>query len=675
MPFRTLKLRPGVLLEQSPTLNQTNLAASNLIRFYGGLPQKLGGWQQLTSQTFVGTCRGLHGWADIVGNPYVAVGTEQRLQVLIGGAMDDITPLAMTDNIAVAFTTTNTSTSVEINDGSYTPNVGDWINLITPVSQGGIVLSGFYRVATNIDTTHYTVTAASPATSNAGPGGAVPQYTTVNTQTAVKVTLANHPFTTGSIYTALISTTVGGVTISGSYSVTYVDANNFNISASVPASSSTSAYMNTGNAQIEYLIPTGFSVNTGLTGYGTGLYGAGLYGVGGSGQITSPLRQWSLDHFGQDLIACPTNGAIYYWQPATVQPASVMTYAPLYSGVTFVMPQSEIIMSLAAEISGTQEPLLVRWCTVGSFSNSTDWTATATNQAGSYSIATGNKCVGGLAVGLGALIWTDAGLWTVSYIGFPLVFGFNNVAQGCGLIGQRGAGTVGTLVMWLSTRGFFQYGPGGSVVPLECSVWDFIINNIDLTQTGQIHCAVNALFNEMAWHFPLATSSVFWSALAPMAYVKYNYLENCWDYGLSSQYQRTASMGVSPIGNPVGADLNGLLQQHEVGTDANGAGMQWSWQTGYFELMEGEDFIFSDLIIPDFVSTGNPTFTPTVLMTDYPNETPTQAVVSGNITASSNFITYSARGRQMAFGLAGSDLGTFNRLGAVRVRFSPDGKN
>lgn len=673
MPLRTIRLKPGVDVEQSAFLNATQLTASNLIRFYAGLVQKLGGWAQLTADLFLGVCRGLKGWSDIQGNPYLAVGTEQRLYVLIGGTLSDITPLVATTNPAVNFSTVITSPTVTIVDAGHNPAIGDWINLLTQVSIGGIVLFGFYQVQTVPSGTSYTVTAASPATATVNNAGAVPSYTTTNLSPVVNVLLNDHGLATGSLFNAVVSTTVATVVISGIFSVTVIDANNFQITASTPANANTTASENAGNARIQYLLPTGFATNTPLTGYGIGDYGAGDYGLSGAGQITSPLRQWSLDNFGQDLIASPSNGGIYYWAPPVVTPALIVSgTAPTASVAVFVMPQAEIIVALGAEVAGTQQPMLIRWCDAADF---TAWNATATNQAGSYPVPTGNTLIGGLPVGLGAWFWTDAAAWTITYIGFPLVFGFNKVGDKCGLVAQRAAGTTGSIIMWLGFSSFFSSTVGGGgVAPMECSVWDFYIQNVDLAQLGQIHCAPNPGFNEMAWHFPLKTSSPLWNALAPMGYVKYNYVEKVWDYGLSSQYQRTAWEPQPPGSDPVGADNAGLLQQHEVGTDANGVGMQWSWQTAYFTLQEGEDFIFSDLIIPDFVSTGSPVMTPTVLMTDYPDATPTQALCP-QITPSSNWITYSARGRYMALGMAGSDLGTFNRLGGFKVRFSPDGKN
>src|SRR5580692_12215024 len=116
MSIRKLKIAPGVNVEQSPTLNQSQLSASNLLAFYNGLPQSRGGWQQMTAQTFIGTASGLHGWADIKGNPYFAVGTEQRLAVLINGMLYDITPLTTTTNPSNSFSTTATSTTVRITD-------------------------------------------------------------------------------------------------------------------------------------------------------------------------------------------------------------------------------------------------------------------------------------------------------------------------------------------------------------------------------------------------------------------------------------------------------------------------------------------------------------------------------------------------------------------------------
>lgn len=678
MPFRTLKLKPGVDLESSQTVNDFQLATSNLIRFYGGFVQQIGGWTQKTVQRFVGVCRGLHGWADIVGNAYLAIGTDQRLEVLINGTIEDITPVVQTNNPAVAFSTTLGSSVVTIHDAAYTPNAGDWINLQTPVSVGGVVLFSYYLVTGIVDSSDYTVDSGTIATATVVNGGAVPSYTTTNASATVNVLLPAHGIPpAGGVFNAEVSTTVATVVISGIYSATVVDQDNFTIVAGSTANANTTASENGGNARIAYLLPSGTAVATAVSGFGIGNYGAGDYGGSSDNsgaQIIAPGREWSLDHWGQDLIASPSRGLIYYWQPAAATPALVVSGdAPLQNISVFVMPQVQIIVSLGAEAGGTLQPLLIRWCDAGDF---TDWTVAVNNQAGSYLVPTGSRIVGGLATGLGATFWTDTDVWSMTYIGYPLVFGFNRVAVNCGLVAQRAVGVAAAFVMWLGVYQFFQYAIGGGVQPIECSVWDFYFFNVDQLQLEQIFCAVNSVFNEMTWFFPISASSPVYDPAAPIGYLKFNYVEKVWDYGQSALYQRTAWVNQSPAGLPIGADTAGLLQEHEVSRDANGQAMLWSWQTGYFDLDDGEAFIFSDFLIPDWVVVGQPSFIPNVLMTDYPNADPTQVVVP-SFTSQTDFVTYSARGRQMSFGFSGapSNIGTFSRLGAVRVRTATDGRN
>ena len=690
MPLRTLRLKPGVNVVTSQTLNETQFADSNLIRFYGGLIQKLGGWLHLNITPLIGTCRGMFGWSDLNGNSYIACGTEQRLQVLSGGSIEDITPVAQTTNPAPAFSTTISTTTITFTDATYQPSVGDWVDLITQVSVGGIVLSGLYLVTGLVGGTQYTVTAAAAATATVASGGAVPLFTTANGSALVKVTLNNHGLaaSTGSITFAL-STTVGGVTISGTYLVTTViDANNFTITAAAVATSTTTGSLNAGNAQIQYLLPTGYAVNTPLTGYGIGDYGAGDYGLAGSQSTIGKLRQWSMDHWGSYLLASPSGGAIYYWAPPSVTPAQIISVnAPTINAAMFVIPQAQIIVALGASVGGVQQPLLVRWCNAGDF---TDWTASTTNLAGSYLLSSGTQIVGGIVVGLGALIWTDTDVWYMQYLGYPLVFSFTQISGSCGLTALRAAGDAAGVVPWLSTRGFYLYRTAGGVNSIECPVWDFLFENIDTTQLDQVHCAINSLFNEATWFFPVSPSSPIYNPLAPMAYVKYNFLEGVWDKGISPQYQRTAWIEKNPSSFPAGTDSNGLIQQHEVSPDADGQGMQWSFQTGYFSLMEGEEFIFVDLMIPDFVLewSGNtpPIILVSVLATDYPigladGAVVGQPLVDGPYTITTGqpgatlMVPCRLRGRQIAILFQGSDLGSFFRLGAVRIRFAPDGRN
>jgi hypothetical protein len=646
MPFRTIQLAPGCNIQQTATQNKTNFVSALLCRFYNGLVQKFGGWTQLTGQQIQGGfARALHAWADINGDFLLAIGTESRLLVWLQNihTIEDITPVFATSVSSVTFTTTIGLSTVVLTDSGYSPNTGDWINVPTVVNVGGDAISGIHQVTR----------------------------------------------LTGTTYSIIIQ----------------------------PATSSASAF-----GTVQYLLPMGLV----------------------------PEPKWSLDNFGQDLVAAPTNGMIYYWPAITITPAipvgsasgtasfstnvmdvltvtsgtfdinqtitaagvasgttitslgtgtgGVGTYnlsttpgsisseavtaassAPLHSMMIFVMPQVQILISVGSETGGIQEPLLIRWSDQGDFN---DWTPTATNQAGSYFLPAGSYLVTGMSVAQGALLWTDADLWSMTYLGFPLVFGFNRIATRCGAISQNCVGIIGTLVMWLSTHGFFTITAGGGTAsPMECSVWDFFYNNHDPTQLADLFCAPIPTFNEFVWFFYISPSSPIYSAQAPIAYVKFNIVENAWDYGQSAQFQRTAWVGDTPPGIPLSADTSFLLQQQETGTDANGVAMVGGWQTGYFDLAEGEDYPFIDLIIPDFTLTSTaapPIISMNLLATNYPLPSTTPLTVGpftiNTAPGGTQFIPCRVRARQIALSASWGDLGTFNRIGAIRYRFSPDGR-
>ena len=668
MPVTKLRLQPDVDLQSSPTLNQARLAKSQLIRFYEGLVQKIGGWTQYSAMSAIGTCRALHGWADLKGNNYLALGTEQRLQVLVSGNPVDVTPIPITTNPAANFSTTAGSATVSITD-PHVPSVGDWVNLIVQVSVGGVVLSGLYQVQSVAGNT-YTVTAAASATSTVASGGVVPSFTTTTSSPVIGVALPAHGLTAfSSVFQVAVPVTVGGLTLSGIYIVSSVtDANHFTITAAAQATSAATASMNGGMARIGYLLPSGVAINTQLSGFGIVQYGAGLYGVAGTSQsATKIMRVWALDHWGQDLLAAPNGGTIYYWQPGTTVPAApVSSTAPASVNWILVASEVQILVALGAESGGTQYPLLVRWCDASDF---TDWTPSVSNQAGSFQLSSGSTLVGGLASGLSIYLWTDVGPWVMAYQGLPYVFGFTEIARGCGLISSRAVAATAAGIVWLSKEGFFQMS-GGAVQPMECPVWDFYNNNVDITQLQAITAAPNAAWHEVSWFFSMVSGGC--------GYVKWNWLEQAWDYGTLT---RTAWIDVSPVGNPMGVDEAGIVQQHEIGPDANGQAIVAYAQTGYFDVQDGDEFVFCDMLMPDFVASQGADIALTVLAQDYPEDI---VRTSGPFSVQPNprsgntlpvkFVTCNSRGRQIALLMQSSDTGSSWRLGALRYKWRPDGK-
>ena len=663
MAFVPLKLLPGVTTIKTALLAEAQWVSTNLVRFYEGLLQIIGGWSHIVANSVVGICRAIMPWQTVNGNQYIALGTEQRLEIANAGVLYDITPISNTSSaLSSPFFATNASNIITVTDAGGYASVGEWINIATQASVDGLLLYGLYQIQTVPSGTTFTILASSNATSTTT-GGTVPSFTTVNTSNSVAVVLANHGLIVGSTFNVNVSTTVGGITLFGPYIVaTVTDSSHFSFTAGATASSSATVSENSGNVKIQYLLVNGNASSAPNTGYGSGLYGAGPYGIGiASGYST--IRQWSFAAWGDFLIANPTNGGIYVWQPGnglTNNPAALIPQAPAYNaGLFLAMPEQQLVAYGSTGISsGTQDPLLVRWCDVSDY---TDWIASSTNQAGSYRIPRGSRIVGGIQGPQQGLLWTDTSLWVMQYIQPPLVYGFNEVSIGCGLIAKRAICMVGNQVVWMGNNGFFLY-QGGSVTPLVCPIWDTIYKNLNISQLDKITGAPNSSFNEAGFYLPSQNGNG-----ENDTFVSINLNDGSWTYSNGTNAQnfiRTAWFDQSVIGPPVGVDLNGLVQQHETGTTADGSAIKASARTGWFKLAEGQKFISLERMIPDFVVLqGNPSLTITVYVVNYPGDAPTVYGPFPYVSGLTEYIITRARGRLASIQIDSSGIGGFWRLG------------
>ena len=503
------------------------------------------------------------------------------------------------------------------------------------------------------------VTDITPYRTTTTPSG---PFTTVINTPNVTVTDAGHGAVAGDWVYITGGSAVGGLTLSGYYQVAApVATNTYVIVASSNATSSTTGG---GTPSIHYLISLQNSQPPG--GYNTGYYGLGVFGVGSAATTTVTQRSWSLDNWGQDLVGCYTNGPAYVWIPpisaGNVATLITGTDVPLYmTGLFVAMPERQI-MAYGAEGGGTQDPLLIRWCDVGDY---TSWTATATNQAGSFRISSGSAIIGGLQFSQSALFFTDIELWSAQYLGFPLVWGFNKIGIGCGLVAQRAVAKLGPTVFWMSQQGFFSYN-GSSVEPLRCTVWDFVFNNIDLSSTDDIFAAANSAFNEIWWFFPTIGSGG-----AVTSYVKYNTLDGVWDYG---SLARSAWVDQSILGPPIGADYNGLLQQHETANDLDGTAMA-SWaNSGWFAISDGDNTIYLERFLPDFIFNSGGSVTLTIETVNYVGDTP-QIWGPYTVTSATEFVIVRARARLMSIRIDSTGiLGNFWRNGKSVYSSAPAGR-
>lgn len=389
------------------------------------------------------------------------------------------------------------------------------------------------------------------------------------------------------------------------------------------------------------------------------------------GATTLP-RNWFLDNLGQNGIIVPENGAIYVYTPPIptsgfLLASNVTTGPQINTGMFVAMPQAQLLCfgSEATIGGGVQDPLLVRWSDAGSY---TVWTASSTNQAGSYRLSRGSKIVGGIQAPQSALLWTDIDLWSVQYIGAPLVYSFQMIGSGCGLISAKARCVQGRNTYWMTKKGFLTFGDTG-VQRMICPVYDVVFNDLDLNSVNKIHAGSNSSTNEIMWFYP----SLSGGTGEIDSYVKYNTVDQCWDYG---RLVRTAWYDESVWGTPIGADANWRIQQHEMGYDADGTAISGAYiETGYVTLEEGEQMFFIDEILPDMKFLGtNGSVTVTVWTKSTPNDTP---IMYGpfSVTDETPRAFVRTRARFIAFRIDWvPSLGYNARLGAMRIRLAPAGR-
>lgn len=678
MPFGSVLLVPGVNVERTPTLLQAGYSQSSFGRFKDGLFQKLGGWEKFFANTVGGTPRALHAWQDLNGTDQLAVGTTTELGVIADDALTDITPQTKTTNPTLSFSTTTGSATITIVDTNIANvTIYDSIYLNTPVSAGGIILSGLYPIASIGGSTSYTITAADAAVSAVSTGGAVPIFTTTTASPVVSVGFPSHGQSVGDISVFPISTSVGGTSVSGSYTDTSVaDANNFSITTAQQASSATTASMNGGAAQIVYYVtlgPPAGGVGFGVGAFGVGGFGSGVVPTGQTGTAIT-ASDWTLDNWGKLAMACPKNGGIYFWDPnGGFQNASLVSSGPIFNSGIFVSMTTQILVAYGSTVTEgigvQQDPMLIKWSDEGNF---LEWDQNSETQAREFRIPIGSMIVGGMPISLKNLIWTDLDLWAMTYVGPPNVFGFDKIGAGAGLAGAHAAGQLRGNVYWMGQSNFYVLsGNGVQVIP--CPVWDVVFQDLDTDNLAKIRAAPNTPFNEMWWFYP----SLSGGTGECDKYVKVNITEpgQPWDYG---SLPRSAWIDQSVLGPPIGASPQSIVYQHETTNNADGSPLSSSFTTGYFYLAEGEDFAFIDQIIPDmkwgtYAGSQTAQVQLTFNVIDYPGDTP-RTYGPYAITQSTEYISTRFRGRQMSITAQSDDLGSFWRLGKIRYRWAPDGR-
>jgi hypothetical protein len=506
---------------------------------------------------------------------------------------------------------------------------------------------------------------------------------TTNGTTTVTVTDANHGAIEGDFVTFDSFSAIDGLNMNNEFEVTtYVDANTYKVTHTSAASGSTSGGGGTGNAN--YQINIGETASTLGYGWGTDTWSTGAWNEPStSSSVTVFARTWSLDNFGEDLIATVLNASTYIKDisGAIDARATALSNAPTASRFSLVSTDTRHLMIFGTETTigtpASQDDLLFRF---SDREDATDYTPVATNEAGSLRISDGSRIVGAVKSSGQILVWTDTSLHGVQFVGTPFTFGLRQLGANCGLIAQHAAIEVNGRAYWMSDNSFYMYD--GVVKKMPCSVQDYVFDDLSYTNRNDIACGINTAFNEIIWYYPSA------SATAIDRGVAYNYLENTWytvnlgrttwlgayvyENPIATEYSASVTANVSTIlGLTAGASY---IYEHESGNNqADGTALPAFLTTGSVEIADGNELMSVSKLVPDFDNLAN-TMTATLTLEQYP-QSASNVTTTGSISSTTEKIDVRGRGRAVKIKYETNTVNdTAWRLGSTKIQLRPDGR-
>jgi len=437
-----------------------------------------------------------------------------------------------------------------------------------------------------------------------------------------------------------------------------------------------------GTTDAAFQINPGPAFSTPAYGWGTDFYGSGAWGEPSTvSNVTLEARQWSLDNFGEDLIATQLNGGTYRWDTSAgvSTRAAIVANAPTTSRLSLVSTPDRHLILLGTENTigtpGSQDDLLIRF---SDQENINDYQPTAENTAGSLRIADGSRIIAAERSRGQILLWTDTSLHSLQYIGPPFTFGLRQLGQNCGIIGQHGGIDLNGISYWMSQDSFYLFD--GSVKKLPCTVEQFVFNNLNQTGSENAFVGHNGEFNEIIWFYARTGSDQI------NAVVVYNYMEGTWWTGTLA---RTSWIDRETYDNPIATQYLGnttannetilgltpgatQIYLHEQGNDADGQAMNAYLKSGAVQIGQGDDFSFVSKLIPD-VQNQSGTLNLDFEFLRYPNDA-NAVTKSTSFTSGTEKVDLRGRGRQFTANIVSNTTGTAWRLGTMRFDIQPDGR-
>ena len=627
MPLTKLQFRPGINRDITSYSNEGGWVDCDKVRFRLGYPEVIGGWEKYSQNLYLGTARALFNWVALDGSDFLGVGTNLKYYIEQGQAFYDVTPIRKTSTNSITFAATNGSSTITATDTGHGAVQGDFVTIAGAVSLGGLITAAVLNQEYQI--------------------ASVPNANT---------------------YTFIAKDTTG---------------------ATVTANASDSSNGGSGVDGV-YQINAGLNTGVGGTGWGAGTWGRGTWGAGASIGVTTSLRMWSHDNFGEDLLLNPRDGAIFYWDKSSgvntraveIGTVSGAEETPKTAKQIMVSDVDRHVIAFGTNPVGSliQDPLLIRFSDQESL---TDWNPKATNTAGDLRIGSGSEFVRAIETKREIIIFTDSSVHSMQFIGAPFTFGIQPLASNTTIMGPNAAIAVEDAVFWMGRQNFYIYD--GKTQQLPCTVKERVFFDFNYDQAHKVFAGVISEFSEVVWYYCSNTNSVANGGTGENdRYVIYNYAEQSWYYG---NLGRSAFLDRGIRTFPIAAE-DGYLYNHETGYSDDGSIMTSTIESSPIDIGDGDQFTFIKRLIPDFTFNGSTTSSPTVNVTLQSNNFPAGSYLQSEISkidrnAVSTTVPFEQytnkadvrlRGRAFSIKVDCSALGVRWRLGSPRVDIRQDGR-
>lgn len=714
MPLQKLALKPGVNRENTRYTNEGGWYESEKVRFRQGTPEKIGGWNRISNNTFIGTCRSLWNWVTLAGANLMGVGTESKFYIEQGGSYYDITPLRTTNLLGTdPFSTVNGSPTVTVTDLAGGFAAGDYVTFYGATAAGGLTLNGEYKIQTALTNTTYTITASSNASGGSGGGSAV--YAAYQLHFGDGISIAPSAWGSG----AWGEGTWGGVGSSSTSTLRVWSQYNFGENLLFGPKQGALYYWAAGYvpnlaAPTTCTISNGGGVSAGLvtltsnTGYPIPDATPIMFNTTGAlplplapqtiyytKSVTDTTFNLSLISGGAEINTTSAGSGVHTISIRAV-PVSLLTGAnsvPVTHYTLLVSDTSRFTMVFGATdyLSTVYDPMLVRWSDQESV---TEWAPAITNQAGSINLSHGSSIVAVLQGRQEILVWTDAAIYSLQYLGPPYVWGSTLLSDNISIAGLNCLAYANGVAYWMGVDKFYKYD--GIVQTLNCDLRQYVYGDINKAQAAQFFAGTNEGFNEVWWFYCSSNSTTI------DKYVIYNYLENIWYFGSMA---RTAWLDTALREYPVAASYSQVLINHENGVNdgepETPIAISSYITSAQFDIGDGHNFAFVWRLIPDLTFRGSTSTTPSITMALQPLKNsgsgyttpPSVGGITTNATASvtqtagttppvtnvqvdqyTNQVYIRIRARQMSMKIESDTLGTQWQLGSSRIDIRPDGR-